>query len=195
VTQEDYVWLVSAGERYFTDQLRIAYHRLEADFWAGEFERTRDPWAIVNASSLYRKCHNTSKADVLLKGVAIEHQKSRKLRSALCTTHGGVKRDLRQWNEALHLGEQAHTIRQADYRPCTLLGAIHMETGNYLLGQEWYEKAVERGATEDAVDQDLRHIYFRAERNKRREMRGFLLSVDPVRYAWVNAKTHQHQRG
>jgi hypothetical protein len=93
----------------------------------------------------------------------------------------------------LQLGEQAHAFRPDDYRPCTLLGAIHMETGNYPLGREWYEKAVERGATEDAVDQDLRHIYFRAERNKQMELRAFLLSEDPVRYAWVKAKAHQER--
>lgn len=104
-------------------------------------------------------------------------------------------RDLRRWKEALRLGEKAHTLRADDYRPCTLLGAIHVETGNYGLGKEWYEKAVERGATVDSVDQDLRNIFFRSDKHKQAEMRKFLLNEDPTRYAWVKSgvKTHKQR--
>ena len=94
-------------------------------------------------------------------------------------------RDLGRWDKAMQLGEQAHAFEADDYRPCTLLGAIHMETGNYGLGQEWYAKAVERGATVDSVDQDLRKVYFRADQARQAEMREFLLRQDRVRYAWV----------
>lgn len=190
--QEDFVWLSSVGETYFSDQLRTAYHRLEADFFASEFRKTHDPWMAVNASGHYRKCDHARDADSLLGTINIEQQKSAKLKSALCTTHGGVMRDLKRWDEALHLGEKAHTFKADDYRPCTLLGAIYMETGNYILGQEWYAKAVERGATVDSVDQDLRTIFFRVVQDRQAEMRDFLLSEDPVRFAWVKkgAKSH-----
>jgi hypothetical protein len=57
-----------------------------------------------------------------------------------------------------------------------------METGRYGLGQEWYAKAVERGATIKSVDQDLRTIFFRADPAKQADMRAFLLREDPVRY-------------
>jgi hypothetical protein len=96
-------------------------------------------------------------------------------------------RDLGRWNEALRLGEQAHGSPD-DYRPCTLLGAVHMEMGDYGLGQAWCAKAVERGATTDSVDQELRSIFFRAAQVKQAEMREFLLRQDPVRYAWVRPK-------
>ncbi|MBK8768510.1 MAG: hypothetical protein IPM01_29805 [Burkholderiaceae bacterium] len=160
LSAEDFVWLSTAGEAYFTDELRAAHHRLEADFFATEFEKTRDPWAAVNASGHYRKCDRPADADSLLRTISVEPQKSPKLKSALCTTHGGVMRDLGRWNEALHLGHQAHAFKPDDYRPCTLLGAVHVEMGDYGLGQEWYAKAVERGASEDSVDQDLRSIFF-----------------------------------
>lgn len=195
LSQEDFVWLSSAGELYFSDQLRSAYHRLEADFFASEFKKTRDPWMAVNASGHYRKCDRPRDADSLLGTIDVEQQKSPKLKSALCTTRGGVMRDLKHWDKALHLGEKAHALKADDFRPCTLLGAIHMETGNYTLGQEWYAKAVERGATDDSVDHDLRNIFFRADQAKQAEMRDFLLSENPVRYAWVmpRAKTHKRQ--
>lgn len=193
LSPEDIVWLSSVGAEYFTEKLRVAYHRLEAAFFSSEFEKSGDPWAAVNASSHYRKCKCPSDADAMLRTIKVEKQASLKLKSAICTTHGGAMRDLRRWNEALKLGEMAHAFKPQDYRPCTLLGAVHMEMGNYSLGQEWYAKAVERGATVDAVDQELRSIYFSANQTKREEMRQFLLDVDPIRFAWVTPKSKAHK--
>ncbi len=187
LSEEDFVWLSTVGELYFSGELRAAYHRLEATFFASEFTRTRDPWMAVNASGHFRKCNRAQDADLLLGTIDVEQQKSPKLRSALCTTKGGAMRDLGHWDKALELGEKAHAFKADDYRPCTLLGAIHMETGNYDQGQEWYAKAVERGATVDSVDQDLRKVFFRADQAKQAEMREFLLREDRVRYAWVGA--------
>jgi tetratricopeptide (TPR) repeat protein len=185
---DDFVWLSTAGDAYFSDPLRAAYHRLEAEHFAGEYKKTRDAWAAVKASSHYRKCGGAIAADSLLGTISVEKQNSPKLKSALRTTHGGVMRDLGRWNEALQLGEQAHAYAPKDYRPCTLLGAVHMQMGNYERGQGWYAKAVERGASEDSVDQDLRSIFFQAYRTKQAAMREFLLAQDPVRYAWTNPK-------
>ena len=189
--EETFVWLSSVGKPYFSDQLRTAYHRLEAKFFVDEFQRTGDPWMAVNASKHFRKCNLAKDADALLSAINVARQTSPKLKAALCTTHGGAMRDLGNWDEALRLGETAHTIGPADYRPCTLLGAIHMETGNYGLGQEWYAKAVERGATVDSVDQDLRIIFFRADQAKQEKMRAFLLSDDPVRFSWARKGPRQ----
>lgn len=35
------MWLSSVGKDYFSDKLRIAHHRLEAEFFANEFSWTR----------------------------------------------------------------------------------------------------------------------------------------------------------
>jgi hypothetical protein len=185
LTEEDFIWLSTTAEQYFSEELRAAYHRLEAEFFVNEFARTRDPWMAVNASAHYRKCNQAGTAKSLLDTISIDDQRSPKLKAALCTTHGGVMRDLSRWNEAKSLGERAHVLRPDDYRPCTLLGAIHMETGSYGLGQEWYAKALQRGATIKSVDQDLRKIFFRADPAKQADMREFLLREDPVRYEWV----------
>lgn len=98
-----------------------------------EFRKTRDLWMAVNASSHYRKCDCARDAESLLDTIKIGQQKPPKLESALCTTRGGVMRDLRRWDEALQLGQKAHALAPKDYRPCTLLGALHMEMGNYQL--------------------------------------------------------------
>lgn len=194
LTEEDVVWLSTVAEEYFSEEISAAYHRLEAEFFSNEYTKTRDPWMAVNASGHYRKCGRAKEAKALLDTINVDQQKSAKLKAAICTTHGGVMRDLRRWEEALQLGERAHAIRPADYRPCTLLGAIHMETGNYGLGQEWYAKAVERGASIDSVDQDLRSIFFRANPATQADMRAFLLHEDPVRYAWANPRGKRRKR-
>jgi hypothetical protein len=71
----------------------------------------------------------------MLNTIDVSTLKDLKLKSALCTTHGGVKRDLKRYDEALGLGEQAHLFTPQDFRPCTLLGAVNMEIGHYDLGQ------------------------------------------------------------
>ena len=195
LSEDDFVWLSTAGKDYFTEKLRAAYHHLVAKFFASAFEKTQDPWAAVNASGHYRKCHRAADAESILATINVEKQGSRKLKSALCTTHGGVMRDLGRPSDALRLGDKAHAYRPDDYRPCTLLGAVNTEMGNYALGQEWYAKAVERGATEDSVDKDLRNILVRADQAKRTEMSEFLLRQDPVRYAWVRKLGHSEGAG
>lgn len=142
----------------------------------------------VNASGHFRKCDRSSDAESPLKPIVVEQQKSRKLKSALCTTRGGVMRDLGNLGEAQRLGMDAHAFKSDDYRPCTLLGAIHMEMGEYSVGQEWYAKAVERGATVESVDQDLRSVFFRSAPARQAEMREFLLGENPVRYAWARPR-------
>jgi hypothetical protein len=71
--------------------------------------------------------------------------------------------------------------------PCTLLGALYYEMGDFSLGDEWFAKAVERGARPRALDEELRSIYLRSSGVRREGMKRHLLAVDPIRYGWVNA--------
>lgn len=188
LSEEDIVWLTTKGREYYTIELREGYHWNEAEFYSGEFKKRKDPWSAVNASSHYRKCGRAKTADSMLSTIGVTQLKNPKLKSALCTTHGGVKRDLRKYEDALRMGDQAHLLTPKDFRPCTLLGAVNIEVGNYDLGQSWYKKAVERGASEKSVDDDLRSIFMRAEKAKQEELRDHLLKIDPVRYSWVKKK-------
>lgn len=150
-------------------------------FMQASLKELQDPWMAVNASSHYRKCDRAMDADLLLDTINVEQQKTPKLSSALCTTHGGVKRDLKEFDKGLHLGEKAHALTPDHYHPCTLLGAIYMELGNYELGQKWYANAVERGATVDSVDRDIRKIYRQLGHHERGAMKSFLQNDDSIR--------------
>lgn len=191
LTENDIVWLTTKDDEYgyYTTELRERYHENEAEFYASEFRKRNDPWLAVNASSHYRKCKRAGAADSMLGGINLSRIKKKKLKSALSTTYGGVKRDLCKYNEALTLGELAHQLTPKDFRPCTLLGAVNMEIGNHSQGEAWYDKAVELGASEKSVDDDLRSIFMRAAPAKREELRIYLLNKDPHRYSWAKKRS------
>lgn len=186
LAENDVVWLKTAAEEYFTAELQKAFHLREAEFFAGEFRRTLDPWNAVNASGHYRKCDRPEAALELLDSASTCHLKDLKIKSAMCTTRGGVMRDMGKLNEARQLGEQGHEFKPQDFRPCTLLGAVHMELGNFGEAHDWYTKAEKRGATERTIDADLRSIFQRADPVKREAIKVFLLAQDPNRYRWVD---------
>lgn len=185
LSDQEIIWLSTEAEEYYTEELKEAYHRNEAVFYAGQFKKRKDPWASVNASSHYRKCNEAETADKLLQVINIDKFKNVKLKSALCTTYGGVKRDLMQWEKALALGEQAHRLTPKDFRPCTLLGAVNMEIGRHETGRSWYDKAVARGYSEKAMDNELRRIFKRAEGTDKEKLKNYLLNLDPHRYSWA----------
>lgn len=185
LTEDDAIWLNTKGRDYFSGRLYTVFHESEAEFFASEYQRTNDPWMAVNASGHYRKCDKSNQANELVRSIFVARQKSPKLKSALLTTHGGAMRDLGYCDEALSFGNQAHALTPTDFRPCTLLGALNMELGNYDIAKEWYKKAIERGASERSIDQDLRGIFMRADKAKREEIKDFLLREDSARYSWV----------
>lgn len=186
-SDEDVLWLTTEGSDYYSDELRFAFHSREAVFYTAEFARTRDPWNAVNASSHFRKCDRAGAAHELLEQIPHEGLNSPKLKSAVRTTHGGAMRDLGRFEEALRYGTEAHVITDWDFRPCTLLGAVNFELGNYETARDWYAKAAKRGASEHSIDDELRGIYTRADKTKREDIREFLLREDPVRYKWAHS--------
>ena len=101
-------------------------------------------------------------------------------------------RDLGRRDEAVRLGGQAQELTPKDFRPCTLLGAVHMELGNYNLAHDWYNKAIKLGATEQSVDSELKRIYAQADKAKRESIKRFLLAEDPVRFSWVSDKKNHN---
>ncbi len=189
LSKDELIWLLQdEHKKYYTRELEKGHHRNEARFYAGQYNKTKNYWAVVNASSHYRKCGESATADSMLKTIDISGLKNKKLKSALFTTHGGVKRDLRQWNEALNLGEQAHLLTPQDFRPCTLLGAVNYDIGNYDLGDYWFKKAIERGYDKNSMDNELRSIFRRADESTKKALRDHLLTKDPIRYSWAKKK-------
>ena len=185
LSEQDAIWLNSEGRQFFTDELKIKFHRVEADFYINEYKTTKLHWHAINASSQLRKAKASKEAENFLENTEISLNKNKKLLSAYFTTLGGVKRDIRKVDTAIECGVKAHEHNSQDYRPCTLLGAIYMENHEYTLGHDWYSKARDRGAPEKFINADLRSILLKLEKKNRLEMIATLLKKDSFMYGWL----------
>ncbi|HRP26436.1 hypothetical protein [Thauera sp.] len=184
--EEDFAWLYTEeGEPYTSPDLLKACHLLEANFHADHYRKTANPWIALTACKHYRKAKHAALAVELLDLLSPERTRDRKLRSAILTTRGGAMRDLDRREQAIALGTEAHTLQPDNYRPCTLLGALHMELRHFDLGHAWYMKAEQRGAKSQGIDDELRSIYRQADTAGKAAMKAFLLQQDPERYAWL----------
>lgn len=185
IAETEMVWLAVEGREYRTQEVLHAHHRIEADVFLAEYSASGNVWKAVTASGHLRKCHAAQEAQDLLSAIPPRRLYSAKLKSAVRTTHGGALRDLNRREEAMRMAEEAHALLSDDYRPCTLLGAIHMEQQDYALGHAWYQKAEERGAPAHHVDSEIRAILGRMPAEARASAIEQLLESDPFRYDWL----------
>lgn len=80
------------------------------------------------------------------------------------------------------MGEKAHVLQPKDFRPCTLLGAVHIQQGNYELGHEWYRKAEARGASSGSIQAEIQALLKNMAGKEREAAINELLRIDPERY-------------
>lgn len=185
LTVEDLAWLKTEADYCWTDELQRAWHALEAEALTKAWESSGDPWNAVNASGHWRKAGEPERALRLTDAALAKVGSNPKLRSALATTRGGAMRDLRRLDEAKALAGEAHQLTSSDYRPCTLLGAVHIELGDLPTGHEWYAKAESLGAPRRAIDHELRGLLMRSSSQEQQRIREYLLRHDPERFAWL----------
>lgn len=182
---EDLAWLKTEADYCWTAELQRAWHALEAAALTKAWESSGDPWNAVNASGHWRKAGEPERALRLTDAALAKVGSNPKLRSALATTRGGAMRDLRRLDEAKALASEAHQLTSSDYRPCTLLGAVHIELGDLPTGHEWYAKAESLGAPRHAIDHEWRGLLMRSSSQEQQHIREFLLRQDPDRFAWL----------
>lgn len=184
ITDADYLWLNQKG--FVNDQVKGVYYLRRAENSKQLWNTTNKPWNLVNALSDYRKADKAKTALALVN----RHfpfkfaNGNNKLKSALLTTSGGVKRDLNMLEQAIEFGMQAHELTSQDYRPCTLIGACKMLSGDISEGHKWYQKAINRGFESDSYEQEMRSIYMRAKTNDRVKIRKLLIG-DGWCYKWL----------
>lgn len=189
ISPEEFALVSSQAEYCLTEELRIAYHRIEAVALTAELNETGDAWTAVNASANWRKANEPEQAvAVTATASADAHKIPPKTHSALLTTRGGAFRDLKRFAEARDLGFRAHNLTRDDYRPCTLLGAVSLQLGDLTSGREWYRKAEARGAERFSVDQDIRAVLARVSQEERTRISVFLFSEDPERFSWLEGQ-------
>lgn len=182
---EDVAWLSTEASYCWTDALQHIWHQLEAEALTKAWENNGDPWDAVNASGHWRKAGKADMALVITEAALSKAGTSPKLKSALATTRGGAMRDVHRLADAKALGIDAHNLTPSDFRPCTLLGAVHIELGELEKGHKWYQKAEILGAERHAIDQELRALLVHSDPIERQRIRTFLIGQDPIRFAWL----------
>lgn len=181
------VWL--QGENLFKpiNNIFTRHYELEAFFAELEYQRTKNKWFLVNASSYWRKADEPEKALHLTEQIDFNKIKEAKLKQALLTTRGGALRDRYDLVNAEKCALQAIEYWSKSHNPYTLLGAICYATGRYDEGDRWFEEARKRGATERDVDAEIKRIVQKTKDKKELQaLIDFLLNKDSRRYAWVN---------
>lgn len=187
--QVDVLWLQTEVEEWWTDEVASAWHLIEAEVHTAAWRKTRDPWDAINASSHWRK-GNRAEFAISLTGEALAAMGTAepKVRSALATTRAAALKAVARHTEAIALAEDAHALMPDDYRPCTLLGAIHIELGEYDVGLDWFEEAERLGAIKGAADHDIRALLARMPHAERNRAAGLLIEQDPERFSWLRSK-------
>jgi tetratricopeptide (TPR) repeat protein len=186
LTDDDVVWLDAEELLRPHTKLFIAHHRLLALHCEQEYKRTKGFWNIVNASAHRRKADQPTTAVKLTNNLKhIQALKEAKLKSALFTTRGGALRDLNELKEAENCALEAIDHFSQSHNPYTLMGALCYDTGRYEEGDEWFEKAIKRGAKPNDQESEIRRILNRKKGKERQEIIDHLLKKDPVRFAWV----------
>jgi len=184
IETDDLLWLGSTGSDYWTEELRKAHHCNKAEAFTEAWHHTNDVWQAINACAHWRKA-GCAETGLAIAGQALSQVTDKKMRSAALTTRGGAQRDLQRYDEAKLSGDEAHELTPTDFRPCTLLGAVHMEMGDLMAGTDWYAKAEALGADQETIDREIRSILAAATRGERKRMKEALKSRDPHRYSWL----------
>ncbi|MEG4815122.1 hypothetical protein [Microcoleus sp. K5-D4] len=187
------VQLIQQGLLASHGKIAMAYHRLEALFYDREYERTGNKWNLPNASSHWRKADEPKSALQVTENLDFDQIKENKLKSALLTTRGGAFRDIDKLDDAQKCALKAIEYQPQSHHPYTLMGAICYEWGQYSQGDDWFNKAIKRGAESEDIDSELKQVVKNAKDEKRREVVEYLLKKNPQRYAW--AKSYRKRQG
>ncbi len=158
---------------------------IEATFYEHEYQRTQNLWNIANASSHWRGANQSKKAIKLTEDIHITDIHDQKLKSALLTTRGGALRDAEMFEAAEICALKAICFQPESYRPYNLVGALYYDRRQYDEGDMWFEEAIQRGATPNDVDAELKRIVRRTKGDERQQLIHHLLQKDPIRYAWA----------
>ena len=142
------------------------------------------PWNAVNACAHWRSADAAGEA-LMIADEALSRKTAVSPRAALLTTSGGALRDLGRLEEAITRGKEAHAVSPDDYRPCTLLGALHIEMRAYVEGAVWFMRAEARGARRHDVDREIDEILRAARPEDRKEIRRVFRAYDPERFGML----------
>ncbi|WP_404356965.1 hypothetical protein [Methylotuvimicrobium sp. KM1] len=186
LSDDDLIWLEGEKLFYPDTAIFVTHHHLEALHSEEGFKRTKGHWNLVNASAHWRKANKPLSALKLTNNLQqLRLLKEAKLRSALFTTRGGALRDLDRLTDAEHCALEAISHFSSSHNPYTLMGALCYDTGRFDEGDQWFEKAIQRGAKTKDQESEIKRILQKKKGKERQQIINHLLAKDSWRFAWV----------
>lgn len=80
---------------------------------------------------------------------------------------------------------KAIAFQPSSHHPYTLMGAICYDRYQHYEGEQWFAKAIARGASPESIDEEIKKSIARMEdKVKRDQLIKKLLEKDPKRYSW-----------
>ncbi len=122
-----------------------------------QWELKGDRWAAIQTCSLLRRINHSQKAIRLMRSIDTNSW-SGAIAAAYYTTYGGALRDQGDFVAACHSANTSISFVDNKPHPYLLLGAIYYQTNRHEQGNEFFEMAKIRGATDQDVRNALRQI-------------------------------------
>lgn len=169
---EDAVWLESSGPR-----------GLLASYCEIRYRITNNAWDAIRACRFWREAANPERGLTATEDITVVNSREK---SALFTTRGGAFRDLGQLNGAELSALAAIEAYPSAWHPFNLLGAIHYEKGEPILGDKYFAEAASRSPEGWSSDREIRAILAnpRVDTQIKQRIAKHLLEKDSVAYAW-----------
>ena len=183
-----YKILVQLEEQEALDSTDISWLEQEnlfqviATFYEQELDKRGDKWNITRAGKYWRKAGNPQRTLTLTEGVV---SPDRILVSAVWTTRGAAFRDLSELSEAEHCAFSALKYNPDSYYTYNLLGAVYYQKGQPEQGDNYFQKAVELGASPTEQIKDIKSALDNSGAANRKRVAEYLLRKDPVQYRWA----------
>jgi hypothetical protein len=158
-------------------------HTVLATYYYRRFKMAANVWELVKACAQLRKADRPD--DAIRISDVPPLMEDADAASALLTTRGGALRDLKCLSEAEACARRAIELNDTKYQPYSLLGAICYQNGAPEEGERYFRAASQRGADESKHDWERKRALCLANLEERDRVARYLLSRDPVRYAWA----------
>jgi tetratricopeptide (TPR) repeat protein len=161
---------------------RRSFFRKLAEYYAGDYDSTRNPWSAIKASKFYRKAGLAHEALEITKGIKAS---SSVVQAALLTTSGAALRDLEDMDSAEELALRARGLNSEGYWAPNLLAAVCFQTGRLEDGHDYAEEALKKGADPELQVETMKSVMASLSSKDRQRMVEFLVAHAPDLYAWM----------
>ena len=153
-----------------------------AIYFQGIYEFTNNLWDLVQASRYWRDEGKPNRALEITNNITTSDTK---LKSAILTTRGAALKDIGHLNKAESLAQEAICLTPKSHYPYNLMGAICYQLMRPSEGDKYFSEAITLGAGEQLQDNMRRKALGQMSSKERKIVAEHLLSLDRVRFAWV----------